>query len=72
MFPSASVPNCAVSRKANKNIDEGADAMQHLPLFSYKSLLKGDAEKTNRALSLSGVFDECSVGYRQVAGVTLA
>ena len=23
MFPSASVPNCAVSRKANKNIDEG-------------------------------------------------
>jgi hypothetical protein len=23
MFPSVSVPNCAVSRKANKNIDEG-------------------------------------------------
>ena len=23
MFPSASVPNCAVSRKANKKIDEG-------------------------------------------------
>ena len=33
MFPSASVPSCAVSRKANKNIDEGADAMQHLPLL---------------------------------------
>lgn len=36
--PSASVPNCAVSRKANKNIDEGADAMQHLPPFCYKYL----------------------------------
>ena len=23
IFPSASVPNCAVFRKANKNIDEG-------------------------------------------------
>ena len=33
MSPSASVPNCAVSRKVNKNIDEGADAMRHLPLF---------------------------------------
>ena len=25
----------------------------------WTTLLKGDAEKTNRALSLSGVFDEC-------------
>ena len=25
----------------------------------WTTLLKGDTEKTNRALSLSGVFDEC-------------
>ena len=31
--PERSVPNCAVFRKVNKNIDEGADAMQHLPPF---------------------------------------
>ena len=34
----------------------------------WTTLLKGDAEKTNRALSLSGVFDECMCD-RQSSGV---
>ena len=36
--PSASVPNCAVSRKANKNIDEGGRCHAASAPFCYKYL----------------------------------